>query len=57
MSECALVCLNLPEWLFLHVPIVIPYLTECMAIYFNKVCRLKEHGAAFLKRQNLIFFL
>ena len=54
MSGCASVCLNLSEWLFYMF--LTPYLTECMATYFNKVCSLKEHRAAFLKRQNFDFF-
>ena len=40
----------------LHILIVISCELEYLFTYFNEVYSLKEHGAVFLKRQNLIFF-
>ena len=42
--------------LVLHVPIVIPFLLECMVTYCNKVYSLKEREDIFFKRQDLFFF-
>ena len=40
-SEYVLMCLNLPEWLLVYFPIVIPYIQECMVIYFNVYAKLE----------------
>ena len=58
MSKYAGICVNMPKstWIAFvwHVPIVSPWLLECVVTYFNKVFSLKEHDAVFMK-QNLIF--
>ena len=44
--------MNVP---ILHIPIAISCLLEYVATYFKGVYSLKEHGAIFLKKQNLTF--
>ena len=56
IPEYAKICVNIPKSasivFVLHVPIVIPYLLECMITYLSEVYSLKEHEAVLLKRQN-----
>ena len=47
-ARIAWICPNLPEWLFLHVPIVIPCQLEYLLTYFSEVYSLKKHEAIFL---------
>ena len=54
MSKYAGICVNMPTstWIAFvwHVPIVSPWLLECVVTYFNKVFSLKEHDAVFMKQ-------
>ena len=59
MSDYTKICVNMPKStkmaFFLHVPILIPCLVECVVTYFNEVYNLKEHRGCFFEQTKLDF--